>query len=271
MALAAAAPRLASGAKLILMAIPRSEDAIKPPPPPRGKNAQKKARRKARAAAAADPPVAAPAPAPPPSFGSGTSGEAARQLAGANALLQKLAQDRAARAAARPAPAPSRRPRLPRRRKLPKRSLRRPTTWIWTTTRCSTRRSRPTPKRRSASRVQTLDRRRRKHQGEHAPLETGGTGSGGAPRQAREKEGRGRSREKKSPPRNKRRVVVLTRRYTGHRERLQTVSGGASNRPGRRGRRRRPAPTGAPRAVEEHEPNDRQRVRPLEHGQRVQY
>ena len=154
MALAAAAPRLASGAKLILMAIPRPEDAVAPPPPPRGKNAQKKARRKARAAAAADPPVAAPAPAPPKSFGSGASGEAARQLAGANALLQKLAQDRAARAAARPAPAPARGPRLLlRRRKLPKRRRRRPTTtWIWTTTRCSTRRSRPTPKRRSASR-----------------------------------------------------------------------------------------------------------------------
>ena len=57
---------------------------------------------------------------PPKSFGSGASGEAARQLAGANALLQKLAQDRAARAAAaRPAPAPKPAP-PPKKKKAPK-------------------------------------------------------------------------------------------------------------------------------------------------------
>jgi ATP-dependent RNA/DNA helicase IGHMBP2 len=94
--LAAAAPRLANGAKLILMVVPRPEDAVAPQPPPRGKKA-KKARRKVKAAAAAEP-VAAPAPAP---------STASQQLTGANSLLQQLARDRAARAAKAPRPAPA--------------------------------------------------------------------------------------------------------------------------------------------------------------------
>lgn len=106
--LAAAAPRLANGAKLILMVVPRPEDAVAPPPPPRGKNAAKKARRKVKAAAAAEP-VAAPAPAP---------STASQQLTGANSLLQQLARDRAARAAKAPRPAPAPAPK--KKKKPPK-------------------------------------------------------------------------------------------------------------------------------------------------------
>ena len=162
----------------------------------RGKNAQKKARR-ARGRGRGSCRSRRPRPRRRRRSGAGPAARRPGSSPARTLLLQQLARGPrgtgggAARPGAEAGAASCEEEESAERRRL------QPTTWIWTTTRSSTRQSRPTPKRRSASRSIADGLMRMDVQGGIAPLETGGTGWGGAPR-LREKAGAARDTKKRT-------------------------------------------------------------------------